>query len=74
MVFNPKALWVTAAVMLALFVAVNSKLTSFGIVLDGVLTLGGLFMSRDTPIRRAPRYATKACPMLRAPSSSISEG
>jgi len=44
MVFNPKALWVTAAVMLALFVAVNSKLTSFGIVLDGVLTLGGLFI------------------------------
>jgi len=44
MVFNPKALWVTAAVMLPLFVGVNSKLTSFGIVLDGVLTLGGLFM------------------------------
>ena len=50
--FNPKALWVTAAVMLTLLVAVNSRLTSLGIVLDGVLTLGGLFMW--SPANRHP--------------------
>jgi hypothetical protein len=48
--FNPKALWITAAVMLALLVSIDSKLTSLGIVLHGLLTLGGLFMwSPATP-------------------------